>query len=80
MKWQIQQAKARFSEKVDRALKEGLPLSGMKAVAVLVPADEYHRLRTGNKSLKAVLAAAPLEGVEITPSRDIGRAMDFECP
>ena len=81
MKWQIQEAKARFSEMVDRVLKEGpqtVTRHG-KAVAVLVPADEYRRLRTGGKSLKALLAAAPLQGVEITRSRDTGRVVDFEC-
>ncbi len=77
MKWQIQQAKARFSEFVERTLKEGpqtVTRRG-KPVAVLVPADEYRRLRTGGKSLKSLLAAAPLEGVEITRSRDTGRVV-----
>ena len=77
MKWQIQQAKARFSEFVERALKEGpqtVTRRG-KPVAVLVPVDEYRRLRTGGKSLKSLLAAAPLEGVEITRSRDTGRVV-----
>ncbi|HEY6420017.1 MAG TPA: type II toxin-antitoxin system Phd/YefM family antitoxin [Candidatus Binataceae bacterium] len=79
MKWQIQQAKARFSELVERALKDGpqtVTRHG-KAVAVLIPADEYRRLRTGGKSLKAMLAAAPLEGVKISRSRDTGRVVDL---
>lgn len=81
MDWQIQEAKARFSELVERALKEGpqtVTRHG-KAVAVLIAADEYRRLRTGGKSLKALLAASPLEGVEITRSRDTGRVVDLEC-
>jgi antitoxin Phd len=81
MNWQIQEAKARFSEMVDRALKEGpqtVTRHG-KAVAVLVPAVEYQRMRTGNKSLKALLAAAPLEGVEIRRSRQTERIVDPEC-
>jgi antitoxin Phd len=81
MNWQIQEAKARFSEMVERALKEGpqtVTRHG-KPVAVLVPSDEYRRLRTGGKSLKALLAAAPLEGVEIRRSRETGRMVDFEC-
>jgi len=79
MKWQIQEAKARFSELVERALKDGpqtVTRHG-KAVAVLIPADEYRRLRTGGKSLKAMLAAAPLEGVKISRSRDTGRVVDL---
>jgi antitoxin Phd len=81
MNWQIQEAKARFSEMVDRALKEGpqtVTRHG-KTVAVLVPADEYWRMRTGGKSLKALLAAAPLEGVVIRRSRQTGRIVDLEC-
>ncbi len=81
MNWQIQEAKARFSEMVDRALKEGpqtVTRHG-KPVAVLVSSDEYRRLRTRGKSLKALLAAAPLEGVEIRRSRETARIVDLEC-
>jgi antitoxin Phd len=81
MEWQVQEAKARFSEMVERTLKEGpqtVTRRG-KAVAVLVSADEYRRLRTGGKSVKALLASAPLEGVEIRRSRDTGRIVDYEC-
>ena len=81
MRWQIQQAKARFSELVERTLKEGpqtVTRHG-KAVAIVVAAEEYRRLRSGGKSLKALLAAAPLEGVEITRSRNTARAVDLEC-
>jgi antitoxin Phd len=81
MNWQIQEAKARFSEMVGRALKEGpqtVTRHG-KPVAVLVPADQYERLRSKGKSLKAMLAAAPLQGVEIRRSGETGRKIDFEC-
>ena len=79
MNWQIQQAKARFSEMVERTLKEGpqtVTRHG-KPVAVLVPAQQYQRMRTRGKSLKAMLASAPLEGVQIVRSRDTGRIIDF---
>jgi antitoxin Phd len=82
MNWQIQEAKARFSEMIDRALREGpqtVTRHG-KAVAVLIPADQYRRLRTRGKSLKQLLAAAPLEGVTIVRSRDSGRIVDFNVP
>lgn len=81
MNWQIQEAKARFSEMVERALKEGpqtVTRHG-KPVAVLVPVGEYRRLRTRGKSLKALLAAAPLEGVEIRRSRETARIVEIEC-
>jgi antitoxin (DNA-binding transcriptional repressor) of toxin-antitoxin stability system len=50
-----------------------------KTVAVLVPVEEYRRLRGGDKRLKDLLAAAPLQGVEISRSRDTGRVVDLEC-
>ena len=81
MKWQIQEAKARFSEMVDRTLREGpqtVTRHG-KPVAVLVRAEEYQRMRAGGKTFKALLASAPLEGVDIRRSRDTARIVDFEC-
>ena len=81
MKWQIQEAKARFSELVDRALKEGpqtVTRHG-RPVAVIMPAAEYARLRAGGGSLKALLARAPLAGVEIRRSRETVRVVELEC-
>jgi antitoxin Phd len=81
MNWQIQEAKARFSEMVGRALKEGpqtVTRHG-KPVAVLIPADQYRRLRSRGKGFKAMLAAAPLQGVDIRRPRETTRKIDFEC-
>jgi len=79
MKWQIQEAKARFSEMVERTLREGpqtVTRHG-KPVVVLVTADEYRRLRAGGKTFKALLASAPLEGIEIRRSREKARIIRF---
>jgi prevent-host-death family protein len=78
MRWQIQEAKARFSEMVERTLREGpqtVTCHG-KPVAVLVGADQYQRLRAGGKTFKALLASAPLRGVEILRSRDRARVIE----
>ncbi len=77
MDWQVQEAKARFSELLDRTLKEGVQTVTRhgKPVAVIVSVEEYRRMRRRRKSLKALLAAAPLQGVEIVRSRDMGRAI-----
>lgn len=75
MKWKIEQAKARFSEFVERAMQER-PQSIIrrgKPLAVLVSIDEYRRLRSGGKGLKKLLAAAPLEGVVVTRAQGAGR-------
>jgi antitoxin Phd len=77
LNWQVQEAKARLSELLDRTLTEGpqtITRHG-KAVAVMVPVEEYRRQRNRGKSLKALLASAPLEGVEIVRSRDSDRAI-----
>jgi prevent-host-death family protein len=62
MEWQIREAKACFSEMVKRTTEEGPQTVTRygKPVVVLVPADEYQRLRTGGKSFKVLLASVPL--------------------
>jgi antitoxin Phd len=68
--WQLQEAKARFSEVVERAL-EGEPQlvtkRGENAV-VVISHDEYRRLAQGQKSLLEALSGAPKE--ELIVRRD----------
>jgi antitoxin Phd len=68
--WQLQEAKARFSEVVERAL-EGKPQHvtkrGENAVVVISYGD-YQRLAQGQKSLLEALSGAPKE--ELIVSRD----------
>ena len=57
-KWQLQQAKARFSEFLDAALKKGPQIVTRRGVetAVLVPVEEWNRLRAAARpSLKSWL-------------------------
>ncbi|MGH7815439.1 MAG: type II toxin-antitoxin system Phd/YefM family antitoxin [Candidatus Binataceae bacterium] len=80
MEWQLQHAKARFSELIDRTLSEGpqtVTRRG-KAVAVVIPAAEYRRLKTRGKSLKAYLVSGPHGDLEIDRPRDMGRVVDFD--
>lgn len=70
--WQIQEAKNRFSEVVDRALKNGpqtVTRRGKEAV-VIVAADEYRKLNSPPLSLVAFLRASPLLGEELDTERD----------
>lgn len=79
MHWQLQDAKARFSEVVRRAIEEGpqtVTRHGEEAV-VIVSAAKFRRLSARKGSLKALLAAAPLEDVEISRSDDRGRDVDL---
>jgi prevent-host-death family protein len=72
--WTVAEAKAKFSELIDKALSRGPQIvtrSGRKAV-VIVAADEWERKtrRTGN--LAEFLAASPLRGsgLKVRRSRD----------
>ena len=56
--WQLQDAKARFSELLNTALKNGPQVVTRRGVAaaVLVPIDEWRRLQQSSRpSLKALL-------------------------
>jgi antitoxin Phd len=75
MKWPVHTARAQFSELLDRTVKDGAQTVTFhgKPIAVVLTVEEYRRLRTRGRSLKALLASAPLEGIEIVLSRDTGR-------
>ncbi len=56
--WQVQDAKARFSELLNTTLKNGPQVVTRRgiAAAVLVPIDEWHRLQESSRpSLKSLL-------------------------
>ena len=76
MRWQLQEAKQRFSEVVRRALDDGpqvVTRRGEEAV-VVVPAKEYARLRGDKPDLAAFLLAAPdLGALDLERSRDVPR-------
>jgi antitoxin Phd len=58
--WQVQDAKARFSELLDAAIKKGPQVVTRRGVktAVLVPIEEWERLQTrARPTLKEVLLA-----------------------
>jgi antitoxin Phd len=77
--WQLQDAKSRFSELVDRTLAEGPQLvtrRGAEAVVVMA-APEYRRLLAG-PSLLAVLNSAPRgEVLAVSRSAEPVRALDL---
>ena len=73
--WQLQEAKNRFSEVVDRALSEGpqsVSRHGKKAV-VVVSYEEFERMQRGPDSLGEFFRKSPLRGVEIERSSDLPR-------
>lgn len=82
--WQLQTAKAQFSEVFRRALAEGPQLvtrQGKDAV-VVIPAEEFDRLRTRSRqpgNLVEFFAESPLAkvSIDLQRSRDLGREVDF---
>jgi prevent-host-death family protein len=71
-KWQVQDAKARFSEFLNATLKKGpqvVTRRGLDA-AVLVPIDEWNRLqRSAQPGLKALLLSAEARVENLIPER-----------
>lgn len=70
--WQVQDAKARFSELLDDALKKGPQVVTRRGVeaAVLVPIEEWRRLQSSARpGLKALLLAPGPRFEDITPKR-----------
>lgn len=80
MVWQLQTAKQKFSELVDRALSEGPQVVTRRGreVAVVLGIDEYRRLRDGEPDFKRFLLEGPrFDDLVIERSRDTGRDVDL---
>ena len=83
-RWQLQAAKARFSEVFRRARSEGpqwITRQGKEAV-VMVPAEEFERLVERAKqprSLVEFFAESPLAraGIDLERTPDYGRTVDL---
>jgi antitoxin Phd len=84
VKWQLQDAKNRFSALVEAAARSGpqvVTRRGLDA-AVVVSSADYQKLlaRRRGKSLVDVLLSAPKipGGLRVERSRDAGREVDLE--
>lgn len=70
--WQLQEAKNRFSEIVNKALTEGpqtVTRHGEEVVVVLSKA-EYNRLKKSQVSLVAFFRQSPFVGMDLILDRD----------
>lgn len=70
--WQLQEAKARLSEVIQKAINEGpqgISLRGRPAAAILSHAD-YEMLTRPKPSFTAFLRDSPLHGVELEWEQD----------
>ena len=80
MAWQVQTAKQRFSELVERAVTEGpqvVTKHGRETVVVL-DIDEYRRLTAPRLNFKEFLLTMPrIDDLELERSEDMGREIDL---
>ena len=70
--WQVQDAKARFSEFLDATIKKGPQVVTRRGVetAVLVPIEEWNRLQEAARpSLKALLLSPEARFDQLLPER-----------
>jgi prevent-host-death family protein len=78
--WQLQEAKNRFSEVVNKALEEGpqtVTRHGEEIVVILSKAD-YVRLVKSKTSLLEFFRQSPLVGIELDLQRDQSKPRDVD--
>ena len=70
--WQLQEAKARLSEVIKRASKEGPQTITMRGepTAVVISKAEYDRLKRPKENFVDFMRKSPLYGVELDLKRD----------
>jgi len=80
--WQVQDAKARFSEFLDATIKKGPQVVTRRGIetAVLVPIEEWNRLqKAARPGLKALLLAPEARFENLIPaSRNLRRRATLE--
>ena len=82
MSWQLQEAKARLSEVINKAQGEGpqhITVRGVSAAVVLSEAD-YERLVGGGESLVEFMRRSPLfgqDGIEFVRDGSLAREVEL---
>lgn len=76
--WQIQEAKNRFSEVIEEALKDGPQLITRRGVetAVVLSFTDYRKMLLGRKRLSEFFRESPLAGLDLDLSRGTSPARD----
>ena len=79
MTWQLQDAKNKFSEVVDKALKgepQEITRRGKKAVVVM-SIEYYQKLKRSSGSLVEFFSQSPLRGLTFERSTDFPRKVEL---
>lgn len=71
-RWQLQEAKNRFSEVVERALRDGPQMVTRHGheVVMVISVETFRRMAEPAQSLVDFLRASPLVGMELDVERD----------
>jgi prevent-host-death family protein len=79
MRWKLQDAKARFSELVQRTLDEGPQIVSRrgKDVVVVMSAEQFELMKKRQISLKDLLRSAPWHELEIERDKSYPREIDL---
>ncbi len=78
--WQLQEAKAKLSEVIQRARKEGpqqVTVRG-KPAAIIVSAEEYEAMKRRRPRFVELVRSSPLVGMELDIERDRSPARDAD--
>mgnify|MGYP000599946381 CR=1 FL=1 len=78
--WQLQEAKNRFSELVNKVLNEGPQVITRRGeeVVVIVSNEEYQKLLKSQSGLLDFFRQSPLVGVELDLERDQSLPRDIQ--
>ncbi|HEY3341148.1 MAG TPA: type II toxin-antitoxin system Phd/YefM family antitoxin [Anaerolineae bacterium] len=70
--WQLQEAKNKFSEVVEAALKDGPQVITKRGVetAIVLSYEEYRKMLLNQKKLTEFFRESPLVGIELDLTRD----------
>ena len=78
--WQVHKAKARFSELLEKAAREGPQIIAKRGTerAVVLSIDEYRRLVEARPNLRDYLLGGPkVDDFELERSKERGREIDL---
>jgi prevent-host-death family protein len=74
--WQLQEAKNRFSEVVEEALKQGPQIITRRGIetAIVLSYTDYRKMLMQQKKLSEFFRESPLVGVDLNLTRDVSPA------
>ncbi len=79
-RWQLQEAKNRFSEVVEKALSQGPQLVTRRGVetVMVISMEDYEKLTRPKTGIVDFFKNSPLKDVELTLERDKGLDREIE--